>query len=445
LRHLRGVAERAWSGRDRLALRVWVEQTWVDLGGPDCAAEELALEDAESFLQLLELAEDEALGLDVDWLERQLQERAMSGGAPDCPVHLMTLHKAKGLEFARVFIPRLDGKPRGDSGDLLRWDEQTRDNGEAVFLLAANDGSEPGEPTLYRYLGERRKIKQDYESTRLLYVGATRAIHHLHLSGCVGWDERKDEPQTPPSTSLLSTIWDTFAEQMTVRDAPAAAAQASAAAPPLVRLHSGHLPPPPAAGPEALPSDNFPERAGNHFERVVGTVVHLALEELSLGVELPCAAEDRDLARWRCALQVGGLAGEALDRGLALVGASVNETLREGGEGRWVLSGEHLEAHSEWAITCLDEDGQVRDIIIDRTFVDANTGIRWVIDYKTSGPLAGEGREDFLSRETDSYRQQLQCYRDALRNHSDEPLRCALFFTSQGLLHHLPELDLPHR
>jgi hypothetical protein len=177
----------------------------------------------------------------------------------------------------------------------------------------------------------------------------------------------------------------------------------------------------------------------------VGTVVHLALEELSLGVALPRTVEDRDLARWRCALQVRGLAGEALDRALALVEVSVSETLREGGEGYWVLSADHPEAHSEWAITCLDDDGKVRDIVIDRCFVDANTGIRWIIDYKTSSPLAGEDRQDFLSRETDSYREQLQCYRDALRNHTDEPLRCALFFTSLGLLHRLPELDLPDR
>jgi len=443
LAHLRGVVERAWAGRDRLSLRVWVEQAWLDLGGPACARDELALADAESFLQLLEQAEDEALGLDVDWLERQLLERAMSGGSPDCPVHLMTLHKAKGLEFHRVFIPRLDGRPRGDSGDLLRWDEQTREDGEAVFLLAANDGSEAGEPTLYRYLGERRKVKQAYESTRLLYVGATRAIRHLHLSAGIGWDEKKDEPGKPPATSLLHTIWDTFARQMRVSDAVALATPVEAGNRPLVRLRAADLPPSRVMEPARMPADNFPERPDNHFERVVGTVVHLALEELSLGEVLPDAVADRDRDRWRCALQVEGLAGEALDRGLALVLASMDASLREGGEGRWVLSKSHRDARSEWAMTCIDEEGEVRDIVIDRTFVDADTGVRWIIDYKTSSPLAGEAQGDFLSRQGDTYAGQLRRYRDALRRICEEPLRCALFFTRQGLLHPIPELDLP--
>jgi len=442
VQHLRGVVERTWAGRDRLSLRVWVERAWRDLGGPACARDELALDDAESFLQLLEQAEDEAIGLDVDWLDRQLQERAMSGGTPDCPVHLMTLHKAKGLEFNRVFIPRLEGKPRSDSGDLLRWDEQTRDDGDAVFLLAANDGSEPGEPTLYRYLGERRRVKQAYESTRLLYVGATRAVHNLHLSASIGWNEKNDESAAPPATSLLHTIWDSFAQQMHVSVADAPPAPSATGIPPLVRLRSAHLPPPPEIGAEEVPAENFPERPDNHFERAVGTVVHLALEELSLAVALPDSATARDGDRWRCALQEEGLAGEALDEGLARVLASVNATLRAGGDGRWVLSA-HPEARSEWALSTVDEDGEVRDIVIDRTFVDAATGVRWIVDYKTSSPMAGEDPRDFLSRQSDTYADQLRRYRNALRHLSREPLRCALFFTGQGLLHTLPELDLP--
>jgi ATP-dependent exoDNAse (exonuclease V) beta subunit len=349
----------------------------------------------------------------------------------------MTLHKAKGLEFARVFIPRLDGAPRGDSGELLRWDEQTRADGEPVFLLAANDDSEPGEPTLYRYLGERRKLKQAYEATRLLYVGATRAIHHLHLSAGIRWDDQKGEAKKPPSSSLLATIWDTFVQEMRVRESVEPGAEPGAAAPALVRLAADHLPPFPGDVVQTLPPDNLPERPDNHFERVVGTVVHLALEELSLRTVLPANVTDGDRSRWRCALQVEGLVGEQLERGLAQVLASVTETLREGGEGRWVLSSAHREAHSEWAITCLDGEGVPGDIVIDRSFIDAATGVRWVVDYKTSRPLDAESLEAFIAREEDHYSGQLHRYRDALCAMGEEPVRCALFFTALGMLHPL--------
>ena len=50
---------------------------------------------------------------------------------------------------------------------------------ERSFLLAADDHSEKGAPTLYNYLEKLRKDKSQLEATRLLYVGATRAIRRV--------------------------------------------------------------------------------------------------------------------------------------------------------------------------------------------------------------------------------------------------------------------------
>ncbi|MEZ5567260.1 MAG: UvrD-helicase domain-containing protein [Halioglobus sp.] len=184
--------------RDRLSLRVWIEQTWCDLGGPHSAADELALQDAESFMRLLEQADTEGVGLDIEWLQRQLDTRFMSGGDTDCPVQLLTLHKAKGLEFNCVFIPRLDGRPRSDSRDLLLWDEHSSASGERAFLLAASDHSEKNAPTLYNYLKRQRAAKSRDEATRLIYVGATRAIRQLHLSAVIQRDEKHGGQRHPP-------------------------------------------------------------------------------------------------------------------------------------------------------------------------------------------------------------------------------------------------------
>lgn len=108
-----------------------------------------------------------------------------------------------------------------------------------------------------------------------------------------------------------------------------------------------------------------------------------------------------------------------------------------------MLSNEHAQAYSEWALTTVDLDGRIQGIIIDRSFIDRVTGDRWVIDYKNSAPASGELLEDFFAYECASYQQQLQRYRDALRHRCSEPLRCALFFTRLGHLHTMPELDLP--
>ena len=47
-------------------------------------------------------------------------------------------------------------------------------------------------------------------------------------------------------------------------------------------------------------------------------------------------------------------------------------------------------------------------VVFDRSFIDEE-GVRWVIDYKTS-QHQGSGLEEFLDREVERYRSQLQRY-----------------------------------
>ena len=187
---------------------------------------------------------------------------------------------------------------------------------------------------------------------------------------------------------------------------------------------------------------NIPERRFNRIERHTGTVVHQALEELSLRPELPPAAGEEERKRWRSELCRLGLHGEALDAALEAVHTSVANVLAEDGPGRWILSAAHPWARSEWALTRADGEGRTEDMIIDRTFLDAATGERWLIDYKTSRPESGESLERFLARESATYRPQMLRYRDTLHAIAPSPLRVALFFTTIGHLHRLQDLDL---
>ena len=428
--------------RDRLGLRAWIERTWLDLGGPATAADSAALADAECFFQLLEQAEQEGRGLDVEWLQLRLDKQFMNGGEPGSKVQIMTLHKAKGLEFDCVFIPQLARTSRGDDRELLLWDEHTGPDGVRSFLLAADDHSEKGAPTLYNYLDKLRKDKSQLEGTRLLYVGATRAISRLIISASFSADSG-GELRAPPSRSLLSPIWQSFQQQMILHEAnPAPAVVPSLYVDrPLLRLQT---PPAPPVTPAPGPADaNIPPRALNYQERCVGTVVHLALEELSRRDELPDTVGRHDLQRWLMALAALGLWGHALEEAQAALQQTLATTLAPGGAGRWILSNRHCKARSEWPLTRVDPaTGRVEDLVIDRSFVDEPSGIRWLIDYKNSRPLPGEALEDFYLRQGQEYRAQLLRYRAALRELGDEAISCALYFTSVGQLHHMKELDL---
>lgn len=443
------VLQQARDKRDRLGLRVWLEQTWLGLSGPAIAPDRAALADAEAFFQLLEQADREGVGLDIEWLERRLARQYMSGGEPGSKVQLMTLHKAKGLEFDCVIIPQLARPTRPDDRELLLWDEHTGPEGDRSFLLAADDHSERGAPTLYNYLDQQRKEKSLLEGTRLLYVGATRAIRQLVLTASLSVDEKKGEFRRPPARCLLSPIWETFAQQMTVHEPEMVqtTTEATATRAKLLRLERPAVPavqsPPIVA--EVATGANIPLRPDNHRERCIGTVVHLALDELSRRSVLPDAVGRSDRQLWRLALARLGLWGEALEASLHAVLLSLDTTLKPGGAGRWILAGDHPHWRSEWALTRLDSTGRIQDLVVDRCFVDGESGIRWIVDYKTSQPDQGEPVEDFFARESAVYREQLQRYREAVSELCGEPIACALYFTVLGHLHHLGELDLPAR
>jgi ATP-dependent exoDNAse (exonuclease V) beta subunit len=383
------------------------------------------------------------MGLDVAWLARRLEQQFSNGGEAGSRVQVMTLHKAKGLEFDCVFIPQLAKVPRSEGRELLLWDEHSGPDRERRFLLAADDHSERGAPTLYNYLDKLRKDKTRLEATRLLYVGATRAIRHLCLSASLRLDQGTGQLLAPPANSLLSPIWQVFRNQALLHGAGSSpvAVGARAAGKKLQRLAlaatpCNEVPVSVTAGASITP------RPGNFLERCVGTVVHQALDELSRLSELPRETDRQQQRRWRAALARLGLWGEALELAQSEVEQALAATLQDAA-GRWLLRTDHPQARSEWALTWMDAaTGRPADLVIDRCFVDAQSGIRWLVDYKTSRPEPAEPIEAFLVQQAKIYREQLLRYRQALREITAEPLRCALYFTALGRLYPVTELDL---
>ncbi len=442
LAHLHACMAWAEQQRDRASLRAWTEQLWWRLGGAATAADSAALADAEQFFSLLEQADLDGRGLDVRWLEAQLERLYASNAHPASRVAVMTLHKAKGLEFDHVFIPALARASASDGRPLLLWDEYTAGSGHSGFLLAADDHSESDSPGLYNYLARQRKRKSRLENTRLLYVGATRAIGYLNLSATLGIDEKSGEPRPPGAASLLACIWPAVASQARVTGTEAPAAGPEEDLPGnlwrLAQLPGANTAASPAPGDEAQPTgtaDNRPVPLENRLERTIGSVVHWALEQLAQQATLPDTLTEALLEACRWALQSAGLQGSVLEDALARVQAAVQRTLDDAQAGRWLLAADHTEAYCELPLTWVDGRGTPRDVIIDRCFVDRDSGERWVIDYKTSEPRAGEPVAEFLAQEAARYGPQLAAYRDALCELGPEPVRCALYFTALARLH----------
>ncbi|MGI8904639.1 MAG: UvrD-helicase domain-containing protein [Solirubrobacteraceae bacterium] len=103
-------------------------------------------------------------------------------------VRLMTVHRAKGLEFEIVCVADLGRGPRRRA-DLLRIGRDGR-----LGLRLAQPGTGRREPALdYDALGDEQQRREEREERRLFYVAMTRARERLILSGAARldpWPER---------------------------------------------------------------------------------------------------------------------------------------------------------------------------------------------------------------------------------------------------------------
>ena len=426
----------ALARRGRLPVRRWVESLWIALGGPACLETRAGLADATAYLDLLEQSADGMQLRDENgFAEEVARLYAPSDVEAGEGLHLMTIHRAKGLEFDTVILPGLGRLARPDDPRLLRWTEYP-DRDRSRLLLAPIPQAGGDKDPLYDYLKSIDREKRVHENTRLLYVAATRARESLHLLGHAKLDPRGAGLRSPDSRTLLAKIWTTvepeFSESLkdhAVEEedrVPSVAPEPPGI--PLRRLTADWSPPPPPGDVDWEPRRQLPgtEDQGprqptfewaSELQRRVGTVVHRMLRQLRAPDRLHFS-RDALLA----ALRQEGLDGRKLEEALSrAVSALTNMAGDE--RGRWILS-LHQEDRREYAVSTVVQ-GRVRRHVLDRTFVAGGT--RWIIDYKT-GPHAGGSPKDFLDNEQARYRAQLETYAGLIRSMDSRPIRLGLYF-----------------
>ncbi len=432
LERVRGVLAKYLDRRARGNLRDAVEGAWLALGGPACVEEVTDLEDAEIFLQYLEESEDAGGITDIEAFQEGMAKLYALPDleARDNDPQILTIHKAKGLEFDTVIVPGLGRKPQSTEPSLFLWTRRVRtgeDEG-AELLLAPIKQTGADEDRIYAYLAHLERERERFEQARLLYVAATRARRRLHLLGQVPAisGDGASRLGRPAKDSLLDTLWpavkEAFASSFASFVAPAQSVAPSGETAvldqALRRLPVGWAMP---AYPRAVKWDapQEVEGAGDDIEfswvgetaRHVGSVVHRWLQRIAddeLDGWDPARVE-RMRRTFAAELTMRGIPETELSGAAERIVEALTRTLQDS-RGRWLL-GAQREARNEYRITAL-VDGERRNLVIDRTFVDAH-GRRHIVDYKTSSHEGGEP-EGFLDSERERYRQQLERYAIAL-------------------------------
>ncbi len=371
--------------RYRGGLRQQVERLWLELGGPATLASEADLEDTGAFFALLD-SFDPAADLTVA-LQRLF---ARPDPLADGRIQILSMHKAKGLEFDVVILPELHRSGGNDQPSLLRW----RMAGDELLLGCIRETGAGPDP-IYEYLRDHDRTRTTLEISRLLYVACTRAKRQLYLL-----------VQGKPRRGTLGHLLEaTLAPVLQ----PVDAAEAGATRQVLRRLPANWLTPSPPeamAWPrtELIDEVEDAEESGPWEQRATGTAVHFILQRIArdglAAWPLQRLDETKPYLRAR-------LPEEAVEHCLQALRA----TLRSD-HGRWILES-HAEARNEWPLTGRIGD-QLYSVILDRTFVD-ESGTRWIIDYKTG-------------RGTAAHREQLERYGQLLTAIDDRPIRLGLYY-----------------
>jgi ATP-dependent exoDNAse (exonuclease V) beta subunit len=451
---VRGILDSALEKKGTLPLRRWVEGVWLELGGPAGIEDENASRDAEVFLDLLDRSDR---GGDIEDMKRFEVRVSRLFARPDIGaetntrgeafVQLLTIHKAKGLEFDTVILPGLGRTTRSDPPRLIEWMEFVDPTGRPRLLAAPVREAGAGTDPLCRFIAGAASARSFHEDTRLLYVAATRARTRLHLVGHVDPDRKSGAPRPPDSRSALSRIWQTVGHEFAAaeREPAAPAAGALVGGSLLTRVPADWSPPAESTGvfrwsdpsgdraPAEREPGPDPARGAGHdrptfdwagdLQRRAGIVVHAMLERMALSWEEAVGrGPDYDGVPIRAALGAEGLAGDRLAEAVGRVRTALERTVRDP-RGRWIL-GPHSAAESEVRLTG-QIDGVVRHIVIDRTFVE--DGVRWIIDYKT-GTHEGGGRDRFLDNEVVRYRPQMAQYAKTVRGFDSRPIRLGLYY-----------------
>jgi len=392
---------------------------WLSLGGPACVERDTDLEDADIYLDHLEASEQAGALGDMDAFVATLDELyALPDLAASDRLQVMTIHKAKGLEFDTVIVPGLAQGARGDERKLFMWMETP----EGSLLLAPINPTGQKDDATYEFIRDLDKDKASHENARLLYVAATRAKHRLHLMGDAGLD-KNDAVKDPARGTLLGKIWPVVREAFQ----PPKERPAKSPSPAVSREEQGRLrrlaidmskiEAPAGVAWASAPQER--EQVEIEFSwvgdtaRRVGSVVHRYLQRIAED-----AAKDWTKKRIegekpaiRAALAARGVVDADMDTACNRVVAALTGAIADK-RGQWLL-GPQPRARNEYRLSSI-VDGVRRTLVIDRLF-DDDVGDTWIVDYKTS-MHEGADVERFLDEEKKRYRPQLERYAAATDN-----------------------------
>ncbi|MFO7923914.1 MAG: UvrD-helicase domain-containing protein [Bacteroidales bacterium] len=195
---------------DQLSLYEMVEELIALFGLDDRVSETpylMALQDA-----VLEYSRKEGGGPGqfIDWWEENSGKLSVSSSERQDAMRIMTIHKAKGLQFKVVVIPFGEWKTDHDPvHDNYLWCRPQQDPFARIELVPVRYKSAMAKSIFaYDYFNEKMQVFVD--NLNLLYVASTRSEEELHLFTPLPSEKQVEKGDVKSISGLLYRILGTF-------------------------------------------------------------------------------------------------------------------------------------------------------------------------------------------------------------------------------------------
>lgn len=441
LRHVRDILSEAFTHQGRMPLRRWLESTWLKLGGADTLISAGDNRDIQAFFDLVEKTA-RGFVLDFNQLDTAMKKLyAQPDIAANDKLQFLTIHASKGLEFDTVILPALNRKPANADSPMMLWEDVAVGNHRAL-LAAPFSKKIKGQASTYDFLKALEVERIDNETSRLLYVAATRSIKKLHLVAVVKHNQKNEIK--PAAKSLLSLLWPSVEAQFLaatiINSESETLLRLQDFTPQLKRVKTPCLP---DLLNQALAKSTYisPENNANSASNALlniaadtGTLTHLYMEMIA-NSGLSAWPASRIQACAPAMLHWFKQKGHALDNIETHVNAVINALIKTmtSADCAWMLA-DRASRQSELSITTVDAFGAPQEQRLDLTFIEEETQKRWIIDYKLT--FADDVEElDLvdLNLIAQQHRPQLSRYA-ALFEQDGLPIQTAVFFLAHGKL-----------
>ncbi|CAM3020109.1 UvrD/REP helicase [Legionella steigerwaltii] len=396
------VMHKSLTQRYESQLSVWVIQTLKELH-MDHILNASQLNDLEQFWTLLDRYEQDGRIPDMNEFLSELNKLYSQQATPS-RLHVMTIHKSKGLEFDTVFLPGLGSQPNRGDNPMIRWLNLPTQKQGNLLLMSPIHAAHQDHCALYDYLSQLDEVKNRYEAQRLLYVAVTRAKSRLYLM------DHSEKSSKTSFRNLLKNVEFITEEHLSITE------ETNLSLPKLGRLPLDYYQDKASETLDFRPNTKMSSSLTTTIPRLIGIVTHQLLQWICDNHPKTLTEVPWNLARYE--LRKLGF-DETMQHDALLSMQEQIKRMFEDQTGLWIMSKHHQE-QNEYELL-VEQQNRPITRIIDRTFEDQDK--RWIIDFKT-------GKEDETS--VTRHRQQLNEYGSYLSKQTPLSIYCGIYYLSSN-------------